>query len=122
MDLQACVCPSLENKPCVHLFVVPECHSAGYWDRVTEKGDFSLFCFKSHDKFHKVNKSRVVTATIRSCLHTGTMLLLLPLLLLSNLNSSYYLPGVKISFFFLFWSHIFFPYKQLDVSLGRMKH
>lgn len=30
------------------------------------------------------------------------MLLLLPLLLLSNLNSSYYFPGVKISFFFSF--------------------
>lgn len=63
---------------------------------------FSLFCFKSHDKFHKVNKSRVVTGTIRSCLHIGTTLLLLPLLLLFNLNSSYYFPGVNIPIFIFF--------------------
>lgn len=120
MELQECICPSLENIPCAHLFVVPECHSAGYWNGVREKGNFlfSLFCTKSQDKL-----PRVVTGTIRSFLHVGTKsLLLLLLFVLSNLTSSYYFPEVIVSIFCGFLSHIFSPHKQLGAGSGRMKH
>lgn len=103
MELQVCIYPSLENIPCAHLFVVPECHSAGYWNGVREKGNFlfSLFCFKSQDKL-----PRVVTGIFRSCLHVGTMSLLLPLLFaLSNLTSSYYFP-VYIYILWVFFAYI----------------
>lgn len=124
MDLQVCICPSLENILCVHLFVVPECHSAGYWNGVREKGDFFSPCcpLKHTDKLYKVSKSRVATGAIRSWVHIGTTSFLsLVLFLLFNLTSSYYFPGINISRY-TFLSHIFSPHNQLDARPGRTRH